>query len=233
MDIPIRYKRNKRAKYLRIKILKNQTVEVVVPPFTRLQEAEKFVQDNLKFIKQKIAEQPNIVFNKGLYQTKYHRISISKNRYEKSETELNGSYIDIKTNPALGIEHSQNQEYIQYVFTETLRFEAKKYIPKRVLELSKKHGLSFQNIKINSAKTRWGSCSSSDNLNFSCFLMMLPYHLIDYVILHELSHTIHKNHSRDFYTLLNRLSEGNHDAFNQELKQYTVTLYPKYFQLSK
>ena len=90
--------------------------------------------------------------------------------------------------------------------------------------------LEVTDIKINSAKTRWGSCTGRNSLNFSLFLMQLPYELIDYVILHELAHTIHKNHSSRFYDLLNQLCHGQHQALNKKLKKFSPIIKAEYFQ---
>lgn len=78
---------------------------------------------------------------------------------------------------------------------ELLKKEAKKYIPLRTEELANIHGKEYQALRITSAKTRWGSCSSKKNLNFSYRLMHCPKEVIDYVIIHELAHLKHMNHS--------------------------------------
>ena len=77
--------------------------------------------------------------------------------------------------------------------------QAKEYIPSRVAELATKNWLEYNTIKITSAKTRWWSCTSKKNLNFSFRLILAPKEVIDYVIIHELSHLIHMNHSRRFW----------------------------------
>ncbi len=79
---------------------------------------------------------------------------------------------------------------------------AKKYIPLRVEYYSKIMHLSPTAVKITSAKKRFGSCSGKNSLCFSCYLMLYPKDAIDYVIVHELSHIKHHNHSKDFYNLV-------------------------------
>ncbi len=80
-----------------------------------------------------------------------------------------------------------------------LKKKAKEYIPSRVEKISKKFWLKYNKIRITSAKTRWGSCSSKKNLNFSYRLILTPKKVIDYVIIHELTHLKHMNHSKDFW----------------------------------
>lgn len=76
------------------------------------------------------------------------------------------------------------------------------YISHRTVELSKMHNFDFTNIKISKAKTNWGSCSSKNSLNFTWRLVMAPPDIIDYIIIHELSHTREHNHSEKFWNIV-------------------------------
>lgn len=80
--------------------------------------------------------------------------------------------------------------------------EAKKYITSRVHEISEQMNLKPANIRITSAKTRWGSCSSRGNVNFSWYLIMASEDEIDYVIVHELAHLKEMNHSQRFWKIV-------------------------------
>jgi len=88
---------------------------------------------------------------------------------------------------------------------EIYRKEAQNYLPQRVKELSQEYSFEYKQIKIKNLKRRWGSCSSKNNLNFNLHLMRLPRELIDYVILHELVHTVEKNHGKKFWDLLEKV----------------------------
>lgn len=83
-----------------------------------------------------------------------------------------------------------------------LRQKAKEIIPQRVEYFSGILGLYPVSVKINSAKTRFGSCSAKNSLNFSLYLILYPMDAVDYVVVHELAHIKHKNHSKDFYNLI-------------------------------
>ena len=83
-----------------------------------------------------------------------------------------------------------------------LRAEAKTYLPGRVAYYEKLMGLHPTAIRINAAKTRFGSCGAKNSLNFSCLLMQYPPEAIDYVVVHELAHIAHHDHSPAFYALI-------------------------------
>lgn len=79
---------------------------------------------------------------------------------------------------------------------------AQEIIPKKVAQYSALMGLEPAGVKITSAKKRFGSCSGKNSLCFSYYLMRYPDEAIDYVVVHELAHIKHHDHSREFYTLI-------------------------------
>lgn len=85
---------------------------------------------------------------------------------------------------------------------ERLRSLAEEVLPKKVEFYSELMGVKPNKVKINSAKKRYGSCSSDNNLNFSLYLMDKDDEFINYVVIHELAHIRHHNHSKDFYNFV-------------------------------
>ena len=83
-----------------------------------------------------------------------------------------------------------------------LRKKAKEVIPQKVEYYSRIMQVSPSTVKINSAKKRYGSCSGTNSLNFSLYLMDKDERFIDYVVVHELAHIRHHNHSKDFYKFI-------------------------------
>ena len=81
----------------------------------------------------------------------------------------------------------------------TLVQEAKRLIPDRVAYFARILGVSYGRITIRCQRTRWGSCSTRGNLNFNCLLMLAPRDVLDSVIVHELCHRKHMDHSAAFY----------------------------------
>lgn len=85
---------------------------------------------------------------------------------------------------------------------EALTQAAKEYLPLRVAHFARIMGLTPNKVRITSAKGRFGSCSQQNNLCFSYRLMLRDEGAIDYVVVHELAHFVHKNHQREFYQLV-------------------------------
>lgn len=112
------------------------------------------------------------------------------------------------------------QEWLRKVISEALRKNAKIILLQRINLLSKKVGLPYESLKISSSQGRWGSCSTRKTINLSYYLLLLPIHLIDYVILHELAHTIEMNHGPRFWTALDKMTNMKSQELRAELKSY-------------
>jgi predicted metal-dependent hydrolase len=104
------------------------------------------------------------------------------------------------------------------------RDEAKTILTTRLKNLAKNSGFSYKKIFIRNQKTRWGSCSSKNNISLNMKLTMLPDELVDYVILHELVHTRKKDHSKAFWAEMDKLV-GNSKRLRLELRHYGIELY--------
>ena len=101
---------------------------------------------------------------------------------------------------------------------EKMRREAKRALPAMVERLAHRHGFEYGRITIRATRSKWGCCTSRNNLSLSLFLMTLPPHLQEFVVLHELCHTVHHNHSVEFHALLNRVTGGREKELNRQLK---------------
>ena len=91
------------------------------------------------------------------------------------------------------------------LYKEFLRAEAKRLLPPLVSELAARNGLAFNRIFIKDVSSRFGSCSSKKNLNFSLCLPAFNQGFITFIVLHELAHTVHMNHGKEFHLLLEKI----------------------------
>ncbi len=105
---------------------------------------------------------------------------------------------------------------------EELRRAAKADLPQRAERLARMFGFSYGRITIRASRTKWGSCTARNDLSLSLFLMALPEHLRDYVIVHDPCLTVHHDHSCRFHALADRCLGGREKALDKELKSYVI-----------
>lgn len=111
------------------------------------------------------------------------------------------------------------QNDAEFLFRNWYRKQAGKIIGERVALFAERYQLQVGKIRITSARTRWGSCSPKNTLSFSWRLVMTPLEIIDYVVIHELAHTIHHNHSRRFWALVEKWMP-DYKVRRKQLRQY-------------
>jgi len=197
-----------RARYARIVVRPNMSVEVVLPtgvPKLRaaalLQEKKKWVERSLKrfrenvrpenleafsdFPKQVVLEALGLTLPVFYHQTDSDNIRITETI---SGLYLNGQVNDAKT--------------VRAGLQRWLKRKAKKCFPESLAGLAELHGFSYQKISIRLQKSRWGSCAKNGNISLNAKLLFLPRELMFYVMLHELSHLKHMNHSKAFWAVV-------------------------------
>jgi predicted metal-dependent hydrolase len=146
-------------------------------------------------------------------------IEYIKGTGEKPGVSVKGEMIRISVPVGFETSHPLVAQAIKTGILEKMRRRAKMILPQRVEYLANSYGFNYNRIFIKNMRTRWGSCSYANNINLSMFLLNLPEHLVDYVILHELVHTIHKNHRPEFWEKLERVCP-NSAAYAKEIRQY-------------
>jgi predicted metal-dependent hydrolase len=104
------------------------------------------------------------------------------------------------------------------------KVEAKNQLTRKLRQLAEIHGFSYNRVFIRNQKTRWGSCSSKNNISLNMKLTRLPDELIEYVILHELVHTRKKDHSIAFWVEMDKLV-GNGKQMASRLRKHNIGLY--------
>ena len=211
--------RSKR-KTIALGVTADASLVVRAPMQTPVEYIERLVKRKMKWIQRAIARvesRPRALpreFIDGesfLYLGKSYKLSIEKNA-PKNISFRNGFIL-----------RATEKRHVRELIICWYKKEAKKKIAERVEWCARRFGLSFKSIKITSAEKRWGSCSTTGNLNFSWRLIMAPTSVIDYVIIHELAHLEHKNHSKNFWNSI-KVMYPNYERAKNWLKQNEGTL---------
>ena len=224
----IEFIRNERSKHIRVRIL-SSGLKVTLPSRANEAEAMKFINSiRIKLIQkqqklEKGLEKRNILIDE---KTQLQTLTFV---VEAKPVERKNIYFSLKNNTLLiefpigtDCNETKTQEFFWNGISHFLRKEAKRLLPDRTKQLAAKFGFDFYDIKIQSSKTRWGSCSRAKSINLSLYLMLLPAHLIDYVILHELCHTREMNHGLNFWKLMDKVTDKKSKEFRKELKNYHI-----------
>lgn len=117
-------------------------------------------------------------------------------------------------------DYDKMQIWLRKVITNIIFEKAKKALLLRLKFLAEKHGLKYSHCSVRNSHSRWGSCSGKGNISLSIYLILLPDELIDYVLLHELCHTLEMNHSERFWSKLDNLCNCNSKEMRRRLKNY-------------
>ncbi len=225
-DISV-YKHHK-SKRITLKIKPNELPSVVIPMQMPYRMGVLFATEKTEWIlqtQQKIKNKkkfPTIIDENVKIPTHFATINIIR-KAEKIKLEKVDNNINIIIPSSYDIKNDDNQIIIRKIIVDILRIEAKKYLPQRVDLLAKKFGFKYNQLFIKNLKSRWGSCSAINNINLNLHIMRLPEYLSDFIILHELCHTVHKNHGKEFHKLLNTICGGKEKIYNNEIKLYNPT----------
>jgi len=114
-------------------------------------------------------------------------------------------------------------ERIKHTCVHIYKLAAKRELTRRTADYAKRMNVAPANVKINSAVTRWGSCSGKNSINFSWRLIMAPDDVIDYVVIHELAHIKEHNHSQKFWAAVENVLP-DYKARRNKLKELQAKL---------
>ncbi|MCL2034361.1 MAG: M48 family metallopeptidase [Oscillospiraceae bacterium] len=178
-------------------------VEVRAPLKYPRSEIDKFVSSKEKWIRDNLAKSQFQAEKKSAFTLNYGDMALYRG----------GCYpIEARAKNRIGFDDTvfylpQNlqPEQIKTAIVQIYRMLAKRDLSSKVLEYAKLMGVTPAAVKINGAKTRWGSCSTHKSINFSWRLIMADDDVIDYVAVHELAHITEMNHSQKFWAIVEQI----------------------------
>lgn len=197
------YKR-RGARSIRLSVRPDGEIRVSLPYWVPYAAAVQFARSRQVWLAEQLQKVPKALRH-GQSIGKSHRIY-----FEPSETSRKPS--SRVTTSAVRVTHPFDATYaephVQAVAiraaTRALRSQAEALLPHRLQKLADLHGFRYRSVQIKQLRGRWGSCDHQQNIVLNLFLMQLSWELIDYVLLHELTHTKIMRHGPDFWTEMQR-----------------------------
>lgn len=213
-DLPaITIKKHAQAKSLKLKV-SSQGITLTTPVIVSLGQIEKFVLQSEDWLREQWQKYKS-------YQRQYKELDLID--YPEK--------IQVYTQAQEKLWQFNAQQHILYV-AETHQQQAikdfivayaKQTLPKILINIADELNIKINKISIRSAKTRWGSCSIEHNIMLNAVLVLCPKHLIRYVCIHELAHTVHFDHSPQFWQWVARY-DPNYQQHRKELKEQYSTI---------
>lgn len=217
---PVSFQRNRRSKNIKIRVKPDQSVHVSFPWYALSAEVVNFVNKNTAWIilqKQKMADKKPELLAESVIKTKLHTIEIKKG--EKLEAIRKNNQIEIFVDD---FESEKSRLFVQSIIESIYRFEARKLLPGRLVELAQIYGFQFNKVGIRNNRRNWGSCSGRNNISLNLQMMKLPDELIDYILLHELVHTKIKNHGPLFWEKLDEITGKKAHELAKKVRSYST-----------
>ncbi|MGN0029638.1 MAG: M48 family metallopeptidase [Marinilabiliaceae bacterium] len=220
-----------RSRRIAVKIYPGGVLKVSAPLKTEPKSIHTFIKLNQSSIveaieraKEKTSAQPgDIVFAPGTrFKTRQRELTFRPQTEGEKDLKARITYdkVTILYPKDTKFESDFFQKFTRKAIDAALKNEAMNYLPKRTAELAAKHGFKYDRVALRNMTSQWGSCSTEGRICLNIQLMRLPDELIDLVILHELTHTVHFDHSKAFYAVLNEHLGGRHDELAAKLRNY-------------
>ncbi len=214
-DVPF-YKRRDAAT-IKIRV-SGSDIKVSMPMWVPYKAAVAYVSQRSEWI---VANRkPSAVLNPGSKIGKNTVLRLQPADVIRFSSKYTNNQLIIRFPSQYSIDSRVVQERVKKYAISALQREAEELLLPLVRKNAAVGNFSVNKIEVKNLKSRWGSCSSRKDLAFSLFLIQLPWHCIEYVIYHELAHTIHMNHSAEFWALVAQFVP-NYKDIRREMKQYS------------
>lgn len=201
----IAVRRTRLARSVRLRVSAQGAVSISMPKRAPLYLAKQLLEQARPQIRRNLVstEARLTPLKNGDLIGKSHRLVITEG--SELTSRLIETTLHVTIPGTLPITSREAQTFIKQAALKALRKQATAYLTRRLTTMANEHGFRFTSIRFGNAGTRWGSCSTRGTISLNIWLMQLPFELIDYVLLHELCHTVEMNHSPRFWALVENL----------------------------
>ena|SRR3990167_6113495 len=215
---PHKIHHSKRAKRISLRITATQGLEVIVPTRNKIEKGLEFLNQHRVWVEEQAKKM------KWLFQSDGHHDNHLPEKIELKAIDqtIEIIYRPIQSTPCVSCRIEVNRIIFYGAITDFsvcvpfmmnwLKKQAKKQLKKLIDECAAQYNLPFEKLSIRAQKTRWGSCTASGDIQLNYKLLLLPTELVHYVLVHELCHTKHLNHSKRFWTMVEKFVPNYRDC---------------------
>lgn len=218
---PVTLIKRARARSIRLAIHPDGRVTVSLPTWTPYMAAEQFVLAKRTWILSQ--RKPTSFLQAKQRVGKAHHFSIVRTDAAKPTARVVGNEIRVSVPLGMSTEDQVVQDTMKRSAIRVLKKEAAALLPHRLRGLADQHNFEYRSVAIKRLSSRWGSCTSQKDIVLNCYLMNLPWELIDYVLIHELVHTRIMAHGAPFWDEVAQYVP-NLSLVRKQMKQYVPTL---------
>lgn len=223
VDIPgigeIKLTKRSGTKRLKLRLSHKGEVVVSMPTWLPFKAGEKFAESHRDWIEKHRVEPKLLLPNQTIGKT--HTLLFAVTDSTKPSVKVNESFVTVNVPVGMTVKTGSVQEAALRGVRKALKLQ-EPYLEERLIEISSTTGLKYRTSRYGFMKSRWGSCRSDKTITLNYHLLYLADDLIDYVIIHELSHTKHMNHSSDFWSLVESFSP-NYKQLRKSVKKFNLT----------
>lgn len=197
----ITVRRSSRATQVRLRVAPDGSLRASMPMYAPIFLLKRLVKSSRVQLRTMVQQaQPVIAYTNGQQIGKSHTIIVR--RGDELSVKRSKQQLIVSLPVHKSLDDPEVTRRIRDASIAALRLEAKSYLPKRLAYLADQLGFRYSKVRFSHASSRWGSCSSTGTISLNIALMKLPFELIDYVLIHELAHTVEMNHSERFWILV-------------------------------
>ncbi|MGH7196137.1 MAG: M48 family metallopeptidase [Candidatus Saccharimonadales bacterium] len=208
LDVPgvgaVKIYKRKGNRNLNLRLDKNGEIRVTMPPWLPYAAGASFAASKISWIASQKSGLSAALKNGQPIGKAHHLYFESSRQTESIKTRLKDSSATVIYPSSLDLQNLSVQQAAKKLANRALKKQAEQLLPGRLAELAASGGFRYKSLSCRNLSARWGSCDSKTNITLSIYLLLLPWELIDYVIWHELSHTLVMRHGPDFWQELGR-----------------------------
>ena len=211
-------RKSARAKSMKVSVAPTGELRISLPSYVPQFMAKRMIANSRQEIRDLLAMRPNLKIEDGMAIGKSHSLHIrSGTVYSLKRVR---QQVVLTLPDGMEANDPQVQNDVRAMIITSLRKEAKHHLPKRLGHLATIYGFSYASVRFTHASSRWGSCNQHKAISLNIALMNIPFELIDYVLLHELAHTVELNHSKDFWSIV-ASADPDYKDHKKALKNYS------------